>query len=131
MNTYSQDEIAIRSVISSWLQATQRGDIDAVLALMTEDALFLVPGQPPMTKLAFEAASRAQSTQQMRIEGTSEVKEVRLEGDMGYAWSHLDLKIHKPGAPEPIRRAGHTLTIFRRVAGRWLLSRDANLLVRV
>ena len=27
-----------------------------------------------------------------------------------------------------MRRAGYTLSILRKVAGRWLLSRDANLL---
>ncbi len=28
----------------------------------------------------------------------------------------------------PMQRAGHTLTVLRRVSGKWLLARDANLL---
>jgi len=36
-----------------------------------------------------------------------------------------------PGADLPAERAGHTLTVFRRVDGQWRLARDANLLVIV
>ena len=31
----------------------------------------------------------------------------------------------------PTKRAGNTLTVLRRVDGRWLLARDANLLVPI
>ena len=126
----SEDELAIRSAVSSWIEATQHGDIDAVLKLMTEDALFLVPGQPPMTRSAFEAVSRSQAAAKMKIEAYSEVQEVRVEGTLGYLWSRLAVTVIAPGA-EPIRREGHTLTVFRKVGGRWLLHRDANLLARV
>ena len=37
------------------------------------------------------------------------------------------LAITPPGADRPIERSGYTLSIFRRVNGKWLLSRDANL----
>jgi ketosteroid isomerase-like protein len=36
-----------------------------------------------------------------------------------------------PPGGAAVTRAGHTLTIFRKEAGRWLLCRDANLLTRV
>lgn len=126
----SEDELAIRSAVSSWIEATQRGDIDAVLDLMTEDALFLVPGQPPMTRTAFEAASRSQVAARLHVEAHSEVQEVRVEGTLGYLWSRLAVTVIPPSG-EPIRREGHTLTVFRKVSGRWLLHRDANLLGRV
>lgn len=61
----------------------------------------------------------------------SEIQEVRVEGTMAYMWSHLMVNVTPPGAGDPIERAGHTLTVFRKVSGRWLLGRDANLLVRV
>jgi ketosteroid isomerase-like protein len=64
------------------------------------------------------------------IEGKSDIKEVRVEGDMACMWSHLTVVVTPPGAPA-IRRAGHTLTVLRRVSGRWLLARDANLLVKL
>ena len=126
----SEDELAIRSAVSAWLEATQRGDIDSVLSLMTEDALFLLPGQPPMTRAAFEVASRAQAAAKLHIEARSDIQEVRVEGALAYLWSRLAVTVIPPGA-EPIRREGHTLTVFRKVNGSWLLHRDANLLGRV
>lgn len=126
----SGDELAIRSVISSWLDATKRGDVDAVLNLMTEDALFLTPGQAPMTRAAFEAVSRSQAAAKLQIEAQSEIQEVQVDGAMGYLWSRLAVTVI-PQDADPIRREGHTLTVFKKVGGRWLLHRDANLLGRV
>ena len=36
-----------------------------------------------------------------------------------------------PPTGATVERAGHTLTVLRRVNGRWLLARDANLLTVV
>ena len=125
----SQDELAIRSLVTSWMDATMRGDIESVLGLMTDDALFLVPGKPPMTKAGFEAASRSQAAAKVRIVAQSEVQEVRVEGAMAYMWSNLTVTMTREGKSGSNTRTGQTLTVFRRVDGRWLLCRDANLLV--
>lgn len=124
------DERAIRSVITAWIEATSRGDTDAVLALMTDDVVFLVPGQPPMDKAAFESAARSQSLAKSQFHAVSDVQEILIEGTMGYVRSHLAVTVTPPGSAEPVRRSGHTVTIFRKVDGRWLLARDANLLAR-
>lgn len=83
-----------------------------------------------MTRSAFEAASRSQAAATLRIDVRSDVQEVQVDGTMGYLWSHLVVNVTPDGA-DTIKREGHTLTVFRKVAGRWLLHRDANLLVRV
>jgi ketosteroid isomerase-like protein len=36
-----------------------------------------------------------------------------------------------PPGGQPMERAGHTLSVLKRVDGRWLLARDANLLTVV
>lgn len=105
-----------------------RGDIAAVLALMTDDALFLRPGKSPMNKADFEAASRSQASAKVRIAAQSEVQEVRVEGPMAYMWSNLTVTMTREGTSEPHTRTGQTLTVFRKIDGSWLLSRDANLL---
>ena len=38
------DEAEIRELVATWMAATKAGDAQAVLDLMTEDAVFLVPG---------------------------------------------------------------------------------------
>lgn len=35
----------IRELVATWHSATGEGDLDTVLGLMTEDAVFLVPGR--------------------------------------------------------------------------------------
>ena len=126
-----EDERAIRSTVAAWLNATRRGDTQAVLDLMTEDALFLVPGQPPMTKAVFEAASKSQAAARLSFEGVSEIREIQVEGSMACMISHLTVTAVPGDGSEPIKRAGHTLTIFRKVGDRWLLARDANLLSKI
>ncbi|MBX3301317.1 MAG: nuclear transport factor 2 family protein [Nitrospira sp.] len=126
------DEEQIRGLVDIWQSATKAGDIDTVLSLMTDDVVFLVPGRQPMSKAEFAALSRVPAgTSHSKFEGKSEIQEVQISGDMAYLWSKLSVTVTPPGASESIERAGHTLTIFRRVGGKWLLARDANLLSTV
>ena len=126
------DEAQIRALVDTWQAATRAGDADTVLSLMTDDAVFLVPGRPPMGKAEFAELSRVPpSAPRPTFESTSEIMEIEVSGDMACLWSRLSVTVTPPGADQPIERAGHTLTVFRRVDGRWLLARDANLLVVV
>jgi uncharacterized protein (TIGR02246 family) len=125
----AMDEQAIRAVVADWMSATQRGDIQAVLDLMTEDAIFLTPGQEPMDRAAFEAAARAQVARNLRIDGASDIREVQIEGNMALAWSRLSVTVTFADG-SAVKRDGHTLTIFRKQGGKWRLARDANMLVR-
>lgn len=127
----ASDEQQIRDVVARWMQATKAGDIDTVLSLMTEDAIFLVPGRAPMYKAEFAEISRAQAgAQAPAIDGRSEIQEVAVSGDLAYLWSRLSVSVTPKGG-ETMERAGHTLTVFRKEAGQWRLARDANLLAPV
>ena len=120
------DELAIRNLIATWLKASQAGDLETVLGLMTDDVVFMVPGRDPFGKEAFAAMSA--SIKDVRMEGTSEIKELKVLGDWAYVRSHLTVTMTPTGGT-PMRRAGYTLTIFRREPdGKWRLARDANLL---
>lgn len=54
------DEQQIRQLVSTWMAATKAGDVDKVLSLMTDDAVFLLPGDTMMRKSDFAAAARSQ-----------------------------------------------------------------------
>lgn len=97
---------------------------------MVDDAVFLVAGQPPMDKGAFAAASGSAPDERPVFDGISDIKEIYVEGSVGYLWSHLTVTVSPPRGGAPIKRSGHTLTVFRKIEGRWLLARDANLLVK-
>lgn len=118
----------IRDLITLWLRATAEGDLDTVLCLMTDDALFLRPGHPPMTKADFAAASRAMQGK-VGIEGKPDLREIQIHGDLAYCWNHLQITITPTGEGTPMQHAGDVLTIFQKQPdGRWLLFRDANML---
>lgn len=124
----TEDERAIREVVATWLEASKHGDTATVLSLMTDDVVFLVPGQAPFGKAAFAAASKAQSD--MQIEGKSTIEELTVLGDWAHLRTHLSITVTVQGR-EPMRRSGYALTIMGKEAdGKWRLSRDANLLTQ-
>ena len=127
------DESEIRQLVATWMSATKAGDIETVLNLMADDVVFLIAGQPPMVgKAAFAAASRAQSGQTApQFEGTSEIQEIKVLEDWAFMWTKLTVVVTLPGGAQPMTRAGHTLSILRKQDGRWVLARDANMLVPV
>ncbi|WP_394825983.1 YybH family protein [Pendulispora albinea] len=122
----SNDERAIREVIRAWMTATKEGDHATVLRLMADDVVFLVPGRPPFGKEAFAAATQVAGG--ASFEGTNDIEELTVAGDWAFCRCRLSVKVTPPHG-DPIRRAGYTLTIFRREpSGAWVLARDANLL---
>ena len=124
----NDDETQIRKLMADWRERTLEGDLDGVLALMTEDAVFLTPGRPPMTRDDFAAGFRKLG--QVRIESTQEIKDFHASGDTAYAWSHLSVSMTSPETGAKTERSGHVLTVFRKSpSGAWLLARDANLMM--
>lgn len=125
----TDDERAIRDLVATWMSASKAGDTETVLSLIADDAVFMVAGQEPFSKEAFRSAS--QGNKDLRIEGTSDIREIEVLGDWAYLRNYLTVSVTPPGG-EPVRRAGYTLTILRKTpAGKWLLARDANLMTKV
>jgi uncharacterized protein (TIGR02246 family) len=121
----TDDERAIRQVVETWLAATKRRDLAAVLTLMTDDMIFMVPAQEPFGKEAFAAAWG--SIRNMQIEATGEILELQVLGDWAFVRNRLDMTVTSPDGNR-ICRSGYTLTLLRKEAdGQWRLMRDANL----
>jgi uncharacterized protein (TIGR02246 family) len=126
------DETEIRQLVATWMSATRAGDVEQVLSLMADDVVFLVPGQAPMRKADFAAAARSQTgANGPQISGSSDIQEIRILGDWAFMWQTLTIVITPRNGAQAITRAGHTLTIFQKQNGKWVLSRDANLLATV
>ncbi len=122
----TDDEKAIRKVVETWTAASKLGDTATVLRLMTDDVIFMVPGQEPFGKEAFAAASKGMEG--MKMEGASEIIELQVLGDWAYIRNHIDMTVTPPGG-DAVHRSGYTLTLLRKETdGEWRLARDANLL---
>lgn len=116
------DEKQIRELVQRWMAASKAGDTQTVLGLMADDVVFLVPGRAPM---------RQSKSGRPKIEGISEIQELKLLGDWAFMWTKLKMVVRPPGGAQPIIRAGHTLSVLKKQDGKWLLARDANLLAPV
>jgi uncharacterized protein (TIGR02246 family) len=123
------DEQAIRELVAEWQTATAAGDLTKILNLMAEDVVFYVVGQPPMRgREAFAAAFRA-AIQQVRIESTAKIEEIRVEGNFAHLANYQNVTMTPLHGGSTMRRSGYTLTILRKEPdGRWVLYRDANML---
>jgi uncharacterized protein (TIGR02246 family) len=109
------------------LAASQAGDV--VLGLMADDMVFMVPGREPFGKEAFAAA--AQSMKGVRFEVSYDIREIKVLGDWAHLRNYITVTMTPPGG-EPIRHAGYTLSILRKqFDGKWVLARDANLVMKV
>jgi uncharacterized protein (TIGR02246 family) len=121
----SPDESAIRELVDTWMKASRAGDTETVLGLMSDDVIFMVPGREPFGKQTFAANSR--SMDGVRLEGSADIRELKVLGDWAYLRNFVEITITPPGG-EAVRRSGFTLTILRKeLDGRWVLARDANL----
>jgi uncharacterized protein (TIGR02246 family) len=123
----SNDEQAIRTWLNDWLRASAEGDSETMLAMLTDDVVFLVPGQPPFGKKEFKAAWEG-PMKGAHVESKAELQECIVSGNMACTRTRLSVSITAPGA-EISRASGYTLSFFRKQPDRpWLLARDANLL---
>ncbi len=127
----NSDEQQIRALIDTWISASRNGDLDTVMNLMTEDVVFLTPGNPPMHRKDFAAGS-ASMMNSVRIDGRSDVQEITVTGDIATCWTRLEISVTPLTGGATVKRAGNTLSVLRRGAdGQWRIWRDANMLSAV
>ena len=113
--------------MDDWRRLTVEGNLVGLLSLLCDDVIFLTPGNPPITKQDFAAGFREVAAK-ARIESTQDVKELRVSGEIAYAWSHLTIVLIPNDGGKRSESSGHVLSVYQRSpSGRWLLSRDANL----
>ena len=75
----TDDERAIRELVLTWMRASEAGDVNTVLSLMTDDMMFMVPGREPFGKEEFRTASEGMKN--VRLAGTSDIREIKVLGD--------------------------------------------------
>jgi uncharacterized protein (TIGR02246 family) len=121
----SDDERAIRDLVTTWMSASKSGDLETLLALMSDDVVFMVPGREPFGKAEFAAAGKGMKGLKMDI--ASDIVEIRIMDNWAWMRNRLTVAVTPPGG-QPVIREGYTLTILQKQHGQWLITRDANLL---
>ena len=124
----TEDQRAIRDLVSTWIAASRAGDLNTVLGLMSDDMVFMVPGSS-LGKAEFKAASEGMKG--MDFDAVSEILEIQVMGNHAWCRTHLKVTMTPPNG-NTVRRSGNTLSILRKEpGGKWVLARDANLVMKV
>ena len=123
----TDDERQIRELVEAWMTASKAGDLPAVLALMTDDIIFMTPGRPPFGKKEFaETSARMRG---VKMDGHANIQEIEVMGNRAFLRNHLQITLTLPGQA-PKRMTGYTMGVLRKEAdGHWRLARDANLVM--
>jgi uncharacterized protein (TIGR02246 family) len=118
---------AIQQWLDSWLAASSAGDYHAMLPMLADDVVFVVPGAPPFGKKEFQAAYEG-PMKGVRMACEAELEECIGSGNIACTRTKLAVSMTMPDGSNS-RAKGYTMSVFRReLDGRWLLARDANLL---
>ena len=122
----SEDELAIRDLVSQFFAASEGKNLERVRSLLADDVVFMVPGAEPFGKEAFTES--AETDKAHLLKGEFDILEIKVLGDWAWMRNHLDIIVRTPDNEER-RRSGYTLTVLtRNPDGQWVISRDANLL---
>ncbi|MEO7794332.1 MAG: SgcJ/EcaC family oxidoreductase [Thermoanaerobaculia bacterium] len=125
------DEQEVRELQSTWIDAVNAGDLARLLTLMTDDVVFLNPGQEPFGRDGFSVNYSA-AHQRNRFRCISDLEEIVVVGEVAYTRSGDALSVTPRAGGEEMKLGGYRITICRKQPdGRWLLARDAHTLAPV
>jgi uncharacterized protein (TIGR02246 family) len=122
------DRQAIEALMQRWLAAVQRKDIASLLDMITDDAVFLPPGLPPVRgKREVEALYGRFFPQFSRVEQTASMEELIVAGDWAFSWGFESFVLQaQAGGPE-IRMQGKGMSVLQRQPdGSWKYARGIN-----
>jgi uncharacterized protein (TIGR02246 family) len=116
--------VRIGQVRKAWLDALTRGAVDELIAMVTEDVVFLpansppVVGQEPLRDLYASLLSR------FRIQQDVTVSETRVDGTVAYEWGHQTFTMYPRRGGPPVSVNGYGMAIYRQESdGRWRFAR--------
>src|SRR5918996_1180204 len=121
------EEQAIRDLVHTWLAASEKGDLTTMLNLLADDVIFMVPGKEPFGKETF--AQNYEQLKDTKMRTTSDIQEIKILGEWAWMRNFLKVTFTSTGG-ESTEHSGYILTILRKSSdGRWVIARDANLLM--
>jgi uncharacterized protein (TIGR02246 family) len=124
----SDDEQAICKLSEDWLAAVRAKDIPRLSGMVTDDAVFLPPGFPPIRgKQAVETMYRSFFPRFSSVEQSVSMEEVQLAGDWAFAWGTEKFTLVPQAGGAPIEIEGKGMTILKRQPdGSWKFARGIN-----
>jgi uncharacterized protein (TIGR02246 family) len=127
-----RDRDKIRSLSQEWLDAMQAKDIDRLLSMIVDDAVFLPPGSPPVRGRAEVSNMFRTFFSRCNPEQSVVIEEIQVCGDSAFSWGAETTKATPVAGGPPLTMRGHSLSILRRQPdGSWKFARGINNLALV
>ena len=105
----------------------EAGDVEALLGLLTPDAVLKLPGSPALVGKAAIGAALTRFHAEASEAVEFRVEEVEVSGDLAYARVTERATITPEGGAPGATLAGMHLAILRRQpTGEWLIARDVS-----
>jgi uncharacterized protein (TIGR02246 family) len=123
----SQDVREIKNVTENWEAAVRAGNVALLSTLVTDDAVFLAPGAPPVKgREAIEALYRNVFAK-FNIEQNSSCEEIQVIGEWAFGWGPDSITLSPIAGGNPVKWKGYAITILRRQTdGSWKFARGVN-----
>lgn len=124
-DTSAADAEAIRGLIGMFHDAFENGDVDAIVAVYTADAMVLPPNGATQVGTAAIRASFQQAFAQDTFKSDHVIEEVEVLGDWGFVrWTAENTATPKAGGA-PTHTTSRGISVVRRqAAGDWKIARD-------
>ena len=120
-----EEEEAVRAALQAFGDAVNRGDYDAVLDMITDDAVFWTANYPEMKgKAALQAAYDGLSA--YRVHQDFEVEEIQVCGDWAFARGYENFTLDPKSGQGPrleIKRRRAISILRRQPDGAWKTAR--------
>jgi len=116
---------AILAADERWIEAFNRADVDALVALYAPDVVVMPPDRPDLHGRAAVADWLREFFAEQRATQTLVNDEVVVAGDWAFLRGHFELTIAAREGGRPARVRGKHLVVWRRDSGgAWLAARD-------
>lgn len=107
------------------VEAVNASDVEAILAGMTDDAIYLPPGAPHVQGKAALRKLLLPIYEQIDAEVAMRPAETVIAGDWAWEWGHLSGTTRLLAGGEPTRFEGKYIYVYQRqVDGSWKIARD-------
>jgi uncharacterized protein (TIGR02246 family) len=122
-----QDKQLVQQLINRWRDAACAKQIDLLLEMITDDAVFLSPGAPPLRGKEDLLRVYQNVFAQYEVDQDFQLEEVQITGDFAFAWGVDSATIKPIQDGDPVTYRGHGMMILRRDStGAWKFARGIN-----
>jgi len=118
------DAEAIKSLIDDYSKAWNEGDYEGFMALIDEEAMFLLANGPTLKGIAEIRSLYSNSFNMNTVDLTTTTEEIHISGDLAFSRDGVKGSINPKDGSKPIVFDNKVITIFKKqVDGSWKIWR--------